>query len=205
MEYSSWSCCCVLYDTILEQGFRRIRRRHVLPRRRGRVADSRCSPGAETRPSSCSRCVRMSAYEDFFTELVRLEIDLWGLLDELQASGDVASVAQLQALRAISSRSGAARVQDLSGELHITVGAASKLIDRLERDGLATRAAHPTDRRSMVITLTSSGEAAFQAASASSAKNLLELLSGGMTERQASELATRLSSVRSSLHTVALA
>jgi DNA-binding MarR family transcriptional regulator len=142
----------------------------------------------------------MSAYEDFFAELVRLEIDLWARLDELHASQGVVSVAQLQALRAINSRSGAARVQDISGELQITVGAASKLVDRLERDGLAARASHPTDRRSMIITLSPAGEVAFEKAAAASDMNLTGLLSDGLNERQAAELAVTLSSVRSSLH-----
>ena len=51
-------------------------------------------------------------------------------------------------------------IRDMKTELGITVGAASKLVDRLERDGLATRSAHPDDRRSSLITLTAAGEAA---------------------------------------------
>ena len=53
--------------------------------------------------------------------------------------------------------SGAARVQELRTELGITVGAASKLVDRLERDGLVVRTAHPHDRRSSLVTLTAPG------------------------------------------------
>jgi len=40
------------------------------------------------------------------------------------------------------------------------VGAASKLVDRLERDSLAVRAAHPTDRRSSLVALTRAGDTA---------------------------------------------
>jgi DNA-binding MarR family transcriptional regulator len=141
----------------------------------------------------------MSAYEGFFTELVRLEIDLWDRLEQLHASQGVVSVAQLQALRAIGSARGNARVQDISTALQITVGAASKLVDRLERDGLAARAAHPSDRRSMIISLTSSGEIALEEAAGASDQSLTKLLSDILQEEQATELAATLSSVRSSL------
>jgi DNA-binding MarR family transcriptional regulator len=51
-------------------------------------------------------------------------------------------------------------VQELRQELRITVGAASKLADRLEKEGLAQRQPHPSDRRSSVITLSPAGERA---------------------------------------------
>jgi DNA-binding MarR family transcriptional regulator len=52
---------------------------------------------------------------------------------------------------------GQARVQDLSDDIGITVGAASKLVDRLERGGLAVRSPNPVDRRSSLISLTVPG------------------------------------------------
>lgn len=66
----------------------------------------------------------------------------------------------LCALTAIHRRAGKCRVQELRSEMGITVGAASKIVDRLERDGLAVRTAHPTDRRSSLIALTPAGETA---------------------------------------------
>jgi DNA-binding MarR family transcriptional regulator len=53
-----------------------------------------------------------------------------------------------------------ARVQELRQELRITVGAASKLADRLEKEGLAQRRPHPSDRRSSLIALSPAGERA---------------------------------------------
>ena len=63
-------------------------------------------------------------------------------------------------LRVVARHHGSARVQDLSRELSITIGAASKMVDRLERDGLASRRAHPQDRRSSLVDLTDSGQRA---------------------------------------------
>lgn len=143
----------------------------------------------------------MSAYTEFFDELVRFEIDLWGRLDQLLKEQTSTSVAQLQSLRAIAARGGDARVQDVADELQITVGAGSKLVDRLERDGLAARAVHPTDRRSMVIALTPAGETALRQAVEAADRNLQELLTELLTEQNAAELALAFSSMRSGLRT----
>ncbi|RYV52813.1 MarR family winged helix-turn-helix transcriptional regulator [Pengzhenrongella frigida] len=97
---------------------------------------------------------------DFFDVLVRYETQLWNHLDDrLQTAGAV-SLATLSALRVVRRRTGGCRVQEIRTDLGITVGAASKLVDRLERDGLAVRSAHPQDRRSSLIALTPAGDAA---------------------------------------------
>lgn len=100
---------------------------------------------------------------DFFDAVVRYETYLWNHLDDhLRAAGGV-SLANLTALRVVRRHAGSARVQELRTELGITVGAASKLVDRLERDGLVVRSAHPHDRRSSLVTLTPAGDVAHDA------------------------------------------
>ena len=95
---------------------------------------------------------------DFFDKLVRFETALWNHVErELGREGQV-GLGTLMALRVLHRYDGAGRVHDLSRELALTIGASSKLVDRLERDGLATRRPHPTDRRSSLLTLTASGE-----------------------------------------------
>ena len=42
----------------------------------------------------------------------------------------------------------------LARELHLTTGAITGLIDRLERAGFARRSADPTDRRRVIVTAT---------------------------------------------------
>lgn len=96
----------------------------------------------------------------FFDTVVRYETYLWNHLDDrLRAAGGV-SLSTLSALRVVRHHDGTGRVQDLRTDLGITVGAASKLVDRLERDGLAVRSANPDDRRSSLVTLTAAGETA---------------------------------------------
>ena len=97
---------------------------------------------------------------DFFTTLVQYETHLWNHLDQrLRARGEV-ELSTLAALHVVRRHEGTCRVQDLHTDLGITVGAASKLVDRLERDGLAARGANPVDRRSSLITLTDAGHEA---------------------------------------------
>ena len=94
---------------------------------------------------------------DFFDALVRYETDLWNHLDRCLAEAGQVSLATLEGLRVIARHNGSARVMELQDELRITVGAASKHVDRLERDGLAMRHPNPDDRRSSLLALTEEG------------------------------------------------
>src|SRR6478609_10569240 len=89
--------------------------------------------------------------------LVRYKVALWNAVDQALSREGLVSLTQLHALRVIDRYAGQARVQDLSRDIGITVGAASKLVDRLERDGLAVRSPNPEDRRSSLIALTVAG------------------------------------------------
>jgi MarR family multiple antibiotic resistance transcriptional regulator len=97
---------------------------------------------------------------DLFDQLVRFETDFWNAIERQLTHNDHVGLATLQALRVLDRHDGRGRVHELSDELSITIGAASKLVDRLERDGLATRRAHPEDRRSSLISLTAAGQRA---------------------------------------------
>ena len=94
---------------------------------------------------------------DFFDLLIRYETGLWNHLEDRLRDGGAVSLATLSALRVVDHHDRRARVQDVRADLRITVGAASKLVDRLERDGLATRRPHPDDRRSSLVDLTPAG------------------------------------------------
>jgi DNA-binding MarR family transcriptional regulator len=101
---------------------------------------------------------------EFFDALIRYEVALWSAIDrELTGRGQI-GLSQLYALRMLAAYDGRARVQDLSNDIGITVGAASKLVDRLERDGLARRSPNPANRRSSLIGLTVSGRRALRSA-----------------------------------------
>lgn len=114
---------------------------------------------------------------DFFEMLVRYETDLWNSVQRDLTHQGLEGPGTLLALRVISRHAGAARVQELSQDLGITIGAASKLADRLERDGLARRSRHPHDRRSSVLALTAKGRRS-QGSAETAAEALLARLVG---------------------------
>ena len=96
---------------------------------------------------------------EFLDALVRCEIDLWNLVDDAVRRSPGTTLGRLHALRILRACGGRARVQDVADDLAITVGAASKLVDRLEADGTARRVPNPDDRRSSLIALTETGAA----------------------------------------------
>lgn len=108
----------------------------------------------------------MSDATDFFDALVRYQIELWNALEAALQQAHGVSLGRFQALRVLHQHGGDARVQDVAGDLAITIGAASKLVDRLERDGTAHREPNPNDRRSSLIALTSEGRRVHDAGSA---------------------------------------
>lgn len=116
---------------------------------------------------------------DFFDLLVGLETDLWNTVEHELLRSDEVGLATLSALRVLHRHGGEGRVHDVSADLSITVGAASKLVDRLERAGLATRRPHPDDRRSSLVVLTDAGESARRSAERVAKRVLGDLLGDG--------------------------
>ena len=137
-----------------------------------------------------------SLYTDLFTELVRVEIELWNALDAHLLAEAGITLPQFQALSAIRSKGGRTRVQDISAEMSITVGATSKVVDRLERDGLAVRSANPEDRRSSLVSLTERGETALGAGDSAAEEHLRTSLGGALSGSAASRLLAEMTSLR---------
>lgn len=115
---------------------------------------------------------------DFFDQLVHSEIRLWNHLERHLSAEGAVSLAQWQALRAVRSHADTCRVQEVSEDLSITVGAASKLVDRLERDDLVVRRPHPADRRSALVSLTDRGSSVSDRAEALIAERLSVITEG---------------------------
>lgn len=130
----------------------------------------------------------MARYTDMFTELVRVEIELWNGLDAHLLATAGLTLPQFQALDAIRASEGSARVQDISHRMAITVGATSKVVDRLERAGLAVRTAHPTDRRSSLVVLTDKGASALEAADDAAETHLRDALGAVISNDEAEGL-----------------
>ncbi|GAA4622393.1 hypothetical protein GCM10023113_03170 [Cellulomonas oligotrophica] len=106
----------------------------------------------------CGYGPRMATSDlQLFTTLVRYETRLWNQLDaQLRAEGLV-PLPTLMTLDVVRQHAGSCRVQEIRQDLGITVGAASKVVDRLERDGHVVRTPHPHDRRSSLVELTRTG------------------------------------------------
>jgi len=129
---------------------------------------------------------------DFFDKLVRFETALWNAIEKALLLSDLPGLATLQALRVLQRYEGAGRVHDLSRELAITIGAASKLVDRLERGGLAVRRPHPDDRRSSLVSLSPSGERARVAGEEVARRSVSHLLGESVDVEPVSSALTRL-------------
>lgn len=79
---------------------------------------------------------------------------------------------------------GAQSMIDLADRLSVTKRNVTSLVDGLEKDGLARRRSHPTDRRSTLVELMPEGEAAFAEAAKVQRRHLAELLEGIAPEQR---------------------
>ena len=132
----------------------------------------------------------------FFDTLVRLEIELWNEIDARLHDADGVTLARYQALQAVHEHDGRARVHEVAQDLGITIGAASKLVDRLEHDGSARREPNPNDRRSSLIALTPDGVRLHAAATATFAAAAEAALPADLRGDELDALTRRLDEVR---------
>ena len=98
----------------------------------------------------------MTSLQWLFSELVRLEIELWNAVDARLRADLALPLSSFEPMQVIARR-GACRVQDIADEMAITVGGTSKLVDRLESAGHCPRRSNPDDRRSSLVELTPAG------------------------------------------------
>jgi DNA-binding MarR family transcriptional regulator len=77
------------------------------------------------------------------------------------ASSERIGTTELRALARLS-EGGALTPKQLAAALGLTTGAVTALTDRLVDSDFLSRAPHPTDRRSLTLTLTSAGETVMQ-------------------------------------------
>jgi DNA-binding MarR family transcriptional regulator len=98
-----------------------------------------------------------------FSDLVRLETELWDVVDvRLRLDHDLA-LSWFESMQVIDSTP-SCRVIDISEALSITVGGTSKLVDRIEHAGWCERSPNPDDGRSSTIALTRAGRRLLTAA-----------------------------------------
>ena len=93
------------------------------------------------------------------SDLIRVEIAVWERVDARLRARHEISLAFFETLYFISGApEGAMRVGDLARALGVSVGGASKLVDRVERAGLIVRQPDLADRRASRVTLAPAGK-----------------------------------------------
>jgi DNA-binding MarR family transcriptional regulator len=90
-------------------------------------------------------------------------------------------------------------VQDIAGELRVTVGGISKVVDRVEAAGHCARRPNPDDKRSSLIHLTRAGEQLLARAEIVLATELDRLLGDALPAGGLADFAALLARLRAAL------
>ncbi len=88
---------------------------------------------------------------------------------------------------------------DLAVEFAVGIGATSKGVDRLERNGWVAREPNPADRRSSLLVLTGEGMRLVNAAEVSFTEGLTELIGDAVSESSVVAAAKMLGVLRAAL------
>jgi DNA-binding MarR family transcriptional regulator len=136
-----------------------------------------------------------------FSELVRLETELWNAVEDRLRADFGVTLPVFEFMQVIS-RTPACRVQDIAAELSITVGGTSKIVDRIEAFGYCARSANPNDRRSSIITLTPTGETALANLTAAVDDELRRRLGSAVTAPSLTQLTKTLTGLRAAVRQV---
>jgi MarR family transcriptional regulator, multiple antibiotic resistance protein MarR len=134
----------------------------------------------------------------FFADLVRCETRLYNALNDRLRERHGIVTSQFEALRYLRDHPGS-RVADLAAEFAIGIGATSKTIDRLEKQGWALRRPNPSDRRSSLLALTDDGLQLVDAAEGTFTERLAELIADALNASAMTAAAQALSELRSVL------
>lgn len=132
-------------------------------------------------------------------DLVRVEVRLYTLLDARLRGRHGHGLGRVDLLRTVAEIPGC-RVSDVVRRLGITVGAASKGVERQVRDGLVRRDANPEDGRSSFLALTPEGRRVLDEALPTLDREVAAVLHGtGVPDGDLAHLARVLAAVRGAL------
>jgi DNA-binding MarR family transcriptional regulator len=138
-----------------------------------------------------------------FSELVRLETELWNAADARLRADFNLPLSRYEPMRVIERR-GSCRVNDIATELVITIGGTSKLIDRIEASGHCRRRPNPDDGRSSIIELTPSGRRLLAKASLALQDELTARMGVVLSPRVLQQFAASLTKLRAAAHNPAM-
>ena len=92
-----------------------------------------------------------------FTALIHTEMGAWNAVESaLSEAGNTLTLGRFLVLRTVRDTP-ACRIQEVAASQGITLGAASRLVDRLHRDGLVHRTPCEHDWRAIILTVTEEG------------------------------------------------
>lgn len=134
-----------------------------------------------------------------FSDLVRLETELWDLVDARLRRDHALALSWFEPMQVID-RTPGCRVIDIAQALSITIGGTSKLVDRIEHAGWCERSPNPEDGRSSTIALSRSGRRLLAAAHRSFADELDSQLGAALSATDLQRLATTIRKLRSHIH-----
>lgn len=98
-----------------------------------------------------------SCAPSLFTALIHTEMGAWNAVESaLSEAGNALTLGRFLVLRTVRDTP-ACRIQEVATSQGITLGAASRLVDRLHRDGLVHGTPCEHDRRAIILTVTEEG------------------------------------------------
>lgn len=133
-----------------------------------------------------------------FDDLVRLETELWNAVERRLRDEHNLSLTWFEVTRVVSRRE-PATVSDIMRELIITIGGASKLVDRIEAAGHISRSANPADGRSSLIRVTASGKRLLRRVESTVDNELESLLGTALRPKALDRFAKDLRTIRTTL------
>jgi DNA-binding MarR family transcriptional regulator len=134
-----------------------------------------------------------------FSDLIRLETELWDLVDaRLRRDHDLA-LSWFEPMQVIDSTP-ACRVIDIAEALSITIGGTSKLVDRIQNAGWCVRAPNPDDGRSSTIELTRTGRRLLTSARRTFTDEVGIRLGTSLSTRELQRFAATIHQLRTHVH-----
>jgi DNA-binding MarR family transcriptional regulator len=130
-----------------------------------------------------------------FDDLIRVETVIWDEIDSRMRAECNTPLSRFEPMAVIAS-SEQCRVSDVADQLSITMGGASKLVERIRADGLCERRPNPSDRRSWFFRLTSRGTEVLAEAQRVFDLAVHDVLGTRIDERRLRELAGLLNDLR---------
>ena len=130
-----------------------------------------------------------------FGDLVRLETELWNRVEARVQQAHGVPLAWVEIMQVVGATADC-RVLDIARALSITVGGASKVVDKVEAAGLCRRQPNPTDGRSSLIRLTEPGEGLLEAANVTFARALAAYVGAALPAGELAQLSVTLRRLR---------